>query len=360
MISLIGWLALAAVLLSACGQTADYRDVAAIFAPRAREPLAMSANAITTGNVAGLHELNSFRVALEPVLAGSFSPTDRHIAIQSADGILRVWDVDTGRLLEEPYEHDGAGEAVAYSPDGTRLLSGGRSGGSDTVLLDVASYLPIGLASMAGYHVSDAAWSPDGTRFAVVSRGSGRIYVYTGDGESLTQRRPASQWMWSVAFSDHWLAAGNELGAVYVLESEDYALRREFWYNPRNASRDLEIAPDESLVVSCHIDGVVNFYQIDNGWDTLNSFQAHDYVKGSLDGCRDGVFNTDGSIYFSVGDDGFLRAWSVPDGDLLDEINLGHKALMVDVSADGELVAVGLDDGTLHLFGGPESQLAQQ
>jgi WD40 repeat protein len=299
-------------------------------------------------------------VALGPVMAGSFSPTDRQIALQGADQIVRVWDVDTGRLLEEPYEHDGAGEALAYSPDGTRLLSGGLSGGSDIVLLDVATYLPIDVASMAGYHVSDVAWSPDGTRFALVSRGSGRIYIFTGDGESLTQRRPAGQWMWSVAYSEHWLAAGNELGAVFILRADDFALRREFWYDARMASRDLEISSDESMVVSCHIDGTINVYQIDNGWDVINSFPAHEYVKGVLDGCRDGVFSHDGSVYFSVGDDGWLRAWNVVSGELLDEINFDQPALMVDVSADGELVAVALGNGTLHLLGGPEAHLAQQ
>lgn len=357
---LIGMGLLAVLALAGCGQTADYRDVASIFAPRASEPLAVSADAVTAKNVATLHELNSFRVALGPVLAGSFSPTDRHIALQGADQIVRVWDVDTGRLLEEPYEHAGPGEALAYSPDGTRLLSGGRSGGSDTVLLDVATFLPIGLTSMAGYNVSDAAWSPDGTRFAIVSRGSRLIYIYTGDGEPLTQRGPAGQWMWSVAFSEHWLAAGNELGAVYVLQNGEYALRREFWYDPRKASRDLEISPDESMVVSCHIDGTINVYQIDNGWDVINSFPAHEYVEGSVDGCRDGVFSHDGSVYFSVGDDGFLRAWNVVSGELLDEINLGSPAMMVDVSGDGELIAVALGNGTLHLFGGPETHLAQQ
>ena len=68
---LIGVGFLAALALSACRPTADYRDVAAMFAPRAREPLAPSANAVTVDNVNTLHELNSFRVSLGPVLAGS-------------------------------------------------------------------------------------------------------------------------------------------------------------------------------------------------------------------------------------------------------------------------------------------------
>lgn len=350
---------LIALGLAACAPNADYRDVAAIFAPRADEPLVVSSEAIDAENIANVQELDSYRVALGAVQAGSFSPTARQIALQGEDRVVRIWDVDTGRLLEEPYEHVGAGEAVVFSPDGTRLLSGGRAGGSDTVLLDVKSYAPIALTSMAGYHVSDAAWAPDGTRYAMVSRGSSRIYIFTGDGEPLTQRRPSGEWLWSVAYSQDWIATVNELGAVYLFQADDFAFRREFWYPARMAARTIAFTPDQSLVVSCHIDGMVNVYEVAGDWAVVDQFPAHEFDRGRLEGCRDSAFTPAGDVYLTVGDDGWLRAWDLTDSRLLYESDFGQPAMLVDVSKDGELIAVALADGTLHLLGRPGASLAQ-
>jgi len=52
------------------------------------------------------------------------SPDDRHLAA-AADSVIKVWDLTTGRLARTLTGHHEQVEALAFSPDGLRLASGG-------------------------------------------------------------------------------------------------------------------------------------------------------------------------------------------------------------------------------------------
>ncbi len=349
------WLAALVLVLAGsagCGNS-DQADLALSPAgPVERPPL--SERAITADNVAQLREVRRWIVSIGPVEAAAFSPTEQHrLASLGADRVLRVWDVDTGRLLAEPYEHDGVGMGVAFSPDGSRLVSGGRAGGNDLVLLDLESGAVLANQGLTGYTVYDVQWSPDGSRFAVVSRGSSRVFIYAADGASLTQRRPSGQWLWSVAYGSRWLAVTNEMGAVFVFDASTYDLRREFEYGPLIAGRDLEFSADESLLANCYFDGNVRVWRTED-WSLAAEFTAHQFAldRGIL-GCRDAAFGRGGDLYFTVGDDGWLRAWNPLTGQQVHALEFGQNIWTVSVSGDGELLAVTLLDGTLHVLGLP-------
>jgi hypothetical protein len=60
----------------------------------------------------------------EPVLALAWSPDGTRLLTGSGDNTARVWDARTGQPVGAPLEHQGWVLAVAWSPDGTRLLTG--------------------------------------------------------------------------------------------------------------------------------------------------------------------------------------------------------------------------------------------
>ena len=77
-------------------------------------------------------------------------------------GGVRVWDAGTGQLLHDLRGDTGAVRSVAWSPDGTRLVSGGDDGGVRVWDAGTGQLLH-DLRGDTGM-VRSVAWSPDGTR----------------------------------------------------------------------------------------------------------------------------------------------------------------------------------------------------
>jgi WD40 repeat protein len=96
------------------------------------------------------------------VTAIAFQPGFPVLATGDDDGVVRLWEWTTRRLLHELRGHDKAVSALAFSGDGTRLASAGE----DKVirLWDVAGGQPAG--TLAGHpdRIPSLAWHPDGVR----------------------------------------------------------------------------------------------------------------------------------------------------------------------------------------------------
>ncbi len=111
-----------------------------------------------------------------PVLSASFSPDGTRIVTggwMTADGRgrVKVWDARTGAAVE-PFElkgHTGYVNSVSFSPDGTRIVT--ASGDRTVKLWDARTGAELlELKGHTGF-VMSAAFSPDGTR--IVSGGCG-------------------------------------------------------------------------------------------------------------------------------------------------------------------------------------------
>jgi WD40 repeat protein len=59
-----------------------------------------------------------------PVYSVAFSPDGTRIVSGSDDNSVRVWDASTGAELKVLNGHTGPVLSVAFSPDGTRIVSG--------------------------------------------------------------------------------------------------------------------------------------------------------------------------------------------------------------------------------------------
>ena len=139
---------------------------------------------------------------ISKVTAVAFSPDGTHIVSGSHDGKIRVWNPVTGQQIGKALRgHEDSVYTVAFSPDGTQILSG--SSDKTIRVWDVVTGQQVGEA-LRGHEglVLSVAFSPDGTQIVSGSEDKTiRVWdVVTGQqvGEAL---RGHKDWVRSVAFS---------------------------------------------------------------------------------------------------------------------------------------------------------------
>ena len=105
-----------------------------------------------------------------------FDPTGSLVATNGANGLPRIWDVETGRSVVVLAAHPGAVWDIVFSPDGSRVATAGSDG--VVRLFDTTSGEQV--LALRGHQraVARVAFSPDGTMLASESvDGTVRIWA---------------------------------------------------------------------------------------------------------------------------------------------------------------------------------------
>jgi eukaryotic-like serine/threonine-protein kinase len=131
----------------------------------------------------------------------TFEPGGRLLASGGPDGIVRLWDTETGRLVRELEGHDGAITALAGHPSTARTELGTADGrfvsGSDDGSLRVwSSQLDQSLLVLRGHAgtVVDACFDPAGRRLASLdANGELRLFETEPQLERYASRRDADR-----------------------------------------------------------------------------------------------------------------------------------------------------------------------
>jgi eukaryotic-like serine/threonine-protein kinase len=111
------------------------------------------------------------------ITAVAFSPDGSKLLTASgsrARGEAQLWDVATARPVGPPLPHNAPVRALAFSPDGKRILTGGGAAGrGEAQLWDTASGKRVGPALAHKKAVDYVAFSPDGKTFWTRCAGEG-------------------------------------------------------------------------------------------------------------------------------------------------------------------------------------------
>ncbi|HEY1192354.1 MAG TPA: protein kinase [Gemmata sp.] len=130
----------------------------------------------------------------------TFSPDGKRLAAGSPDGRVYLWDMTARRGAAVLEGHPGQVRDVAFSPDGKLLASCGHFAGGAVWVWDVATGKRLATSNGNGAFAYGVAWHPNGKLIATGSvDGSVRLWNPT-TGEQLGELKHGSD-VYSVAFS---------------------------------------------------------------------------------------------------------------------------------------------------------------
>ncbi|EKV03690.1 WD40 repeat-containing protein [Leptolyngbya sp. PCC 7375] len=272
----------------------------------------------------------------------AFSPDGSRIVSGSADSTLRLWD-SRGNPIGKPWVgHSDWIWSVAFSPDGSRIVSGSRDTNLRLWSIDgqsIGSPLEGHLGS-----VLSVAFSPQGDRIISTSD-DGTLRFWDANGLPLGSPIEAHEGsVYSVAFSPDgnrivsggadntlrlWDLKGNSIGEPFEGHSD--------WV------RSVAFNPDGNRIISGGADKRLHLWELDG--KCIQQFYGHDDLVYSV------AFSPDGEQIVSSSRDHTVRLWDL-DGTLVDKPLYGHHGLVYSVAfspTEGRIVS-GSADHTLRIW----------
>jgi len=265
----------------------------------------------------------------------ALSSDGKHLATGTMNGEVELWDISTGERREVG-RHLGDVYALFFSGDGERLYCVGNQGMLSVWDVGAAKPVAVKQKGMVG-----AAIAADGT-MALSANKDGEIFVYDGDfsNKRLLVKLPSPPRKGNVS-------ADGTLSAVHC---EDEIVRlvdvrtKEIRELGRRTGRieSAVFSPDSRRLATAGDDGVAHVWDLGSG--EVRVLRGHD------DFIYMAAFSPDGTVLVTAGDDGTARVWDLATGDV--DVLRGHEDDVVSVtfSPDGSMLATTSLDSTARIW----------
>ncbi len=277
-------------------------------------------------------------LALTGVVTGvAFSPDEARLACLSEHGMLKIWDVESGKERVELQLPPQFCSGLAFSPDGTKLVVGV---GSEAQVRDASDGRLLRTLTLAAGQVEGLTYTPDGD-FLIAGSDKGEFLVWNAaDFQERLKISKKSSGIHSISISDKVYAICTQDGNVQIRDiksqREIRTIRSDF------AAGAIAMSRDGALLAGGERQGGVKVVSAATG--------ATVFHLGTEQKLRAIRFSGDGSRILAAHANG-VNSWNAPSGRLLYTFkeNLDEIKTFA-VSRSERYIVVGSVDGRVKVW----------